>query len=123
MGRKVEERDEQSKVRLVCSHLQGASLWAWMDLPKEAAMDSMLPGASSEGAPRAHSSLGKEPQAASLTPGGGQSKPPPAWQPGCLVPQALLATGGPAATLSTQAKHVFVITSVTRARFQLQEQH
>lgn len=35
----------------------------------------------------------------------------------------LLVTGGPTATLSTQAKHVFVITSVARVRFQLQEQH
>lgn len=33
-------------------------------------MGSMLPGASSEGAPRAHFSLGKEPQAASLTSSG-----------------------------------------------------
>lgn len=28
-GRKIEEKDEQSKVRHPCSHLQGSSLRAW----------------------------------------------------------------------------------------------
>lgn len=75
-------------MRQLCSHLQGASLWAWMDLPKEPAMDSMLPGASSEGARTAHFSSGKEPQAASLTSSGRWSKP------GCLVPQAGFTSPG-----------------------------